>query len=154
MKRLSKQYSESVVPFQGKLIELECPTHGVNPYTWEAYGKRYRCRGCNTDAINKRKQRLKQQLVEEAGGGCQSCGYNRSLSALHFHHIDPSAKSFEISKMTSKSEALVRQEVEKCKLLCANCHCEIEDEQRTRSLVGERSVYTGEVAGSIPAGST
>lgn len=152
--KLQKQYGENLVPFAGKLLDLECPVHGVNPYTWEKYGKRYRCRGCNTDAILARKLRLKRTLVEERGGGCEVCGYNTSLRALHFHHIDPSNKDFEIGNLTSKSEKLVREEVAKCKLVCSNCHAEEEDEIWTRSQAGRRSLYTRETVGSNPTGST
>ena len=36
-------------------------------------------------------------LVEEAGGKCQKCGYNKSIWALSFHHNDPTEKDFGLS---------------------------------------------------------
>jgi len=140
--KLQKQYSEKLIPFQGKLIDLECPEHGISPFTWEKHGRRYRCRGCNSDAILRRKIRLKSKLIEERGGKCEHCGYDRYIGALHFHHIDPSTKLFNLAQMTSKSEKLVREEVAKCVLLCANCHAEHEDKLRAIGAAGAQLVYT------------
>ncbi len=118
-----KQYS---IPYTTKIRDLECSAHGQTTFLWEVVGKRYRCRACNTAAIYKRKQRVKATLVAEAGGACTRCGYNRSMLALHFHHLDPALKEFSLSKMTSKSLSLCRAEAAKCQLLCANCHAEVE----------------------------
>tara|TARA_Y100000034_G_scaffold123528_1_gene170401 strand:+ start:2380 stop:2904 length:525 start_codon:yes stop_codon:yes gene_type:complete len=72
----------------------------------------------------------KDELVEMAGGGCKDCGYNKCFRALHFHHIDPSAKSFSLTlyNLWCKSWNDILAEFQKCKLLCANCHAEEEDE--------------------------
>lgn len=137
-----KQYQVSKVPYQGKVIELECPVHERFAFVFEDRGQRYRCRGCNTDSIYARKQRVKAKLVDQAGGGCTRCGYNKSLAALQFHHVDPTSKLFDLAKMTSKAEALVMAEAEKCILLCANCHCEVEEEQRGPVAQRERSSLT------------
>ena len=60
------------------------------------------------------------------GGKCQSCGYNKCLEALEFHHIDPKQKDFSISQYGhSRSWERVRKELDKCVILCANCHREI-----------------------------
>jgi cytochrome c553 len=45
---------------------------------------------------------------------------------MHFHHVDPSTKSFGVSMSTGKSLATFRDEAKKCVLVCANCHGEIE----------------------------
>ena len=87
---------------------------------------RYRCRRCVGEAVTRRHRKLKQLLVEEAGGGCAVCGYVRCLANLHFHHVDPAEKSFEIQMGSGKSLAAYREEVRKCVLVCANCHGEIE----------------------------
>lgn len=52
--------------------------------------------------------------------------YNRYLGALEFHHLDPTLKSFPLSKDTGKSLEKQRKEAKKCVLVCANCHAEIE----------------------------
>jgi len=65
-------------------------------------------------------------LVAEGGGGCQVCGYDRCVVNLHFHHVDPTTKSFGITTSRGKSLAAYREEAKKCVLVCANCHGEIE----------------------------
>ena len=69
---------------------------------------------------------MKRILVAEAGGGCAVCGYARCVVNLHFHHVNPAEKSFAVSIATGKSLAAYRQEAQKCVLVCANCHGEIE----------------------------
>lgn len=71
--------------------------------------------------------RTKQKLVEYKGGECSICGYDKSLRALHFHHVDPNEKDFTISSKSYSYERL-KKEVDKCILVCSNCHCEIHDE--------------------------
>ena len=73
--------------------------------------------------INWRK-RTKIALVEYKGGKCCVCGYNKCIEALEFHHLDPSQKDFQISG-NSKSFEHLKQEVDKCILVCSNCHKEI-----------------------------
>ena len=65
-------------------------------------------------------------LVAEAGGRCAICGYDRCVWNLHFHHVDPDAKSFAMTMGSGKSIAAYRAEALKCVLLCANCHGEVE----------------------------
>jgi cytochrome c553 len=64
--------------------------------------------------------------VQEAGGRCAVCGYDRAILNLHFHHVDPASKSFRMSCCSGKVLATYRAEAEKCVLVCANCHGEIE----------------------------
>jgi hypothetical protein len=66
-------------------------------------------------------------LVEEAGGACKLCGYARCLSALEFHHLAPAEKQFSLSQHgVTRSIERAREEAQKCVLLCANCHAEVE----------------------------
>jgi transcription elongation factor Elf1 len=77
----------------------------------------------------RRRRAIKKQAVEYKGGKCCKCGYDRLMSALVFHHIDPSKKEFGISSQgCSRSWERVKKEVDKCILVCHNCHAEIHDE--------------------------
>jgi predicted HNH restriction endonuclease len=58
------------------------------------------------------------------GRKCQLCGYNKCVRALHFHHIDPSLKEFNISSQNS-DWTKIQIELDKCILVCSNCHMEI-----------------------------
>jgi len=64
--------------------------------------------------------------VEHKGGKCQMCGYDRCIDALEFHHNDLSEKKFGISaKGYTRSWKEVMKELDKCVMLCANCHREL-----------------------------
>jgi 5-methylcytosine-specific restriction endonuclease McrA len=65
--------------------------------------------------------------VDEAGGACCVCGYQRYLGALQFHHVDPERKRLGLSRAgVTLSIATLRAEATKCVLLCSNCHAEVE----------------------------
>ena len=70
---------------------------------------------------------LKQHLVNTFGGCCAICGYNQCLRSLSFHHRDPSKKDFNRSKFRRKDikNFMFLRELEKCVLLCSNCHGEV-----------------------------
>jgi len=71
--------------------------------------------------------KIKEILVEYKGGKCVNCGYNKCIKALEFHHLDSSKKDFTISSFRYKSLEVQKREVEKCILVCSNCHREIHD---------------------------
>lgn len=75
------------------------------------------------------RKRKKIELVEYKGGCCERCGYNKSIEALQFHHLDPNEKDFAISAKSYSFERL-KKEVDKCIMVCANCHIEIHEELR------------------------
>ena len=77
------------------------------------------------NVINWRK-RKKLELIEYKGGKCEKCGYKKSTWALEFHHKDPSEKDFGISGKSWSFERL-KKEVDKCILVCSNCHHEIHE---------------------------
>jgi predicted transcriptional regulator len=108
-------------------VEMTCAVHGITTF-FKRSDAGYRCTECNRAAVSKRRRRVKRILVEEAGGRCVICGYDRCLRNLHFHHRDPSEKSFALSgRGFSRSLAELRAEARKCELLCGNCHYEVEE---------------------------
>lgn len=107
------------------VADLPCPRHGLTRHVRRRGG--FRCAQCRVDHVSDKRRRLKRQLVMEAGGRCRLCGYDRCLAALQFHHIDPAAKQFAMSaRGLARSLAAARAEADKCVLLCANCHAEVE----------------------------
>ncbi len=82
---------------------------------------------CNSCSVNTRRHRIKSYLVAHKGGKCIGCGYNRSERALVFHHTNPSIKDFGIGGNHALSLTKLKAEVDKCVLLCANCHAEAHD---------------------------
>jgi len=107
-------------------IEMRCKRHGKAEFVLEGRGY-YRCSRCRGEAAGRWRQTVKRKLVEEAGGCCVICGYARCQRALQFHHLDPAAKEFHLGH-GGHTRALSRSrvEAEKCALLCANCHAEVE----------------------------
>lgn len=77
-------------------------------------------------AVAKRRKKIRQMALEHLGGKCSLCGYDRCSDALDFHHKDEKTKKFGLSQdgMTRSWEK-TKQELEKCILVCANCHREI-----------------------------
>ena len=67
---------------------------------------------------------IKIKGVEYLGGKCNRCGYNNCIAALDFHHKDSDEKEFNITGGNLKSFEKIKSELDKCELLCANCHRE------------------------------
>ena len=88
------------------------------------------------------RRRQKEKAVAYKGGSCEKCGYSRSVAALEFHHRLPSGKDFGLAK-TYRNWDVVEAELDKCDMLCANCHREIHEiwkqEERDISEVELRS---------------
>lgn len=107
-------------------VMLRCPRHGMTRFGRRAAGG-YRCNRCRADAVSRRRRRIKRLLVDEAGGACVVCGYDRYVGALEFHHLVPAEKRFALShRGVTRSLAAAREEARRCVLLCANCHAEVE----------------------------
>jgi hypothetical protein len=71
--------------------------------------------------INRWRKR-KEMAVDYKGGKCVRCGYDKHPAALQFHHTNPEEKSANWGKLKSKSWKKITEEIDKCILLCANCH--------------------------------
>jgi hypothetical protein len=75
------------------------------------------------------RKRLKLKLIEYKGGKCEICGYDKCIIALEFHHLDPNKKDFNIGGSCAMSFEKCKKEVDKCILVCSNCHREIHYEE-------------------------
>lgn len=81
--------------------------NGVNPVTYKCVAR-------------------KNFLIEKLGGTCILCGYNKTPHGLAFHHVNPKTKSFGLStRELQKKFQIILKEVNKCVLVCLNCHAEI-----------------------------
>jgi hypothetical protein len=108
------------------VTKATCRRHGETQYVLQGHGG-FRCKRCRAEAVGRRRRRIKELLVKEAGGQCLLCGYDSCQAALHFHHVDPSTKSFGLAgRGITRAIDEVRREAEKCILVCSNCHAEIE----------------------------
>jgi ribosomal protein L30E len=109
-----------------KHIIRKCKKHGNVKWfhRYNEYG--YRCSKCAVSAVIKRRKKVRQILINDAGGKCTNCKYNKCMSALTFHHKNPSRKKFGLSSRgLTRSLKSMRKEAKKCILLCHNCHSEV-----------------------------
>ena len=115
--------------------QLERPRHEPL-HVCEMCGKEYNyypgrhqsthyCPSCSTAY---RRKKRKEFAIKYKGGKCQCCGYDKCTDALEFHHRDPSQKSFGIANAQTCSMEKLIAELDKCDLLCANCHRELHHE--------------------------
>ena len=74
----------------------------------------------------------KQILQRLKINGCAICGYNKCKSALEFHHVIPKDKKFLIGKtfISGHCNEKIAEELNKCVLLCSNCHREIHNKEK------------------------
>ncbi len=113
------------------MVEREqrvCKVHGLTNFNKQKNGNaapRFRCAKCAADAVAELVEVKRQKAYEKYGCSCKICGYNRCRNALEWHHIDPTKKEVEPSKVFSRSWENVVKELDKCVLLCSNCHREV-----------------------------
>ena len=69
-------------------------------------------------------------LREKAKDGCARCG-EQDFRCLQFNHIERSTKIDAVSNMirNNKNLSVIKVEVDKCEILCANCHCKVTADQ-------------------------
>lgn len=100
----------------------------------------YLSKGTKAKVLQRQKdhrKRNRELLKVERGGGCETCGYDRCLGALHFHHRDPNTKMDSIANLiTTKGVAAARKESKKCDLVCANCHAELHYQNGSNQVSG------------------
>lgn len=102
----------------------ECKKHGITGFVLRTDGK-HRCKKCAVEATIRQRREAKIRAIAYKGNQCEKCGYDKCPASLTFHHSDPSIKSFEIGgKLGIYSWERIRLELDKCELLCANCHLE------------------------------
>ena len=82
------------------------------------------CKTCFNERVKKRWQDRKVKAVEYLGGKCSKCGYDKCIGALDFHHLDPSTKEANWGKIRLWEWSKIETELDKCVLLCSNCHRE------------------------------
>lgn len=109
-----------------------CPKCKATKLLTEFYNRRGKegsscyCKLCCVGQTTIRHRNFKQKAVDYKGGQCIECGYNKYIGALDFHHLDPTKKDFNLGGFKSKILSdVIKKELDKCVLLCANCHREV-----------------------------
>ena len=83
------------------------------------------CRQCLYICQSGRDHKRKKEAVDYKGGKCVKCGYDKYYGALDFHHRDPSEKDVNFIKLRKRNWCDYKRELDKCDLVCKNCHAEI-----------------------------
>jgi len=135
------------ITFKNKPIEEYdefrfCYRCGKQVPTKEFYSRRGKpnsspyCKICTNEQTISRQREIKFNMIKYKGGKCERCGYNKCKAALEFHHKDPSKKDFTIAHAKQRSfNEEMKRELDKCSLLCSNCHRELHEEINTRKYI-------------------
>ena len=111
---------------QSKKVCRDCMVEkDISEYYLKSDGYTYcYCKKCTIHRRKKYLHKNKRDAIEYKGGKCKHCSYSKCDAALEFHHTDPTKKDFSISKHRGASIKSIKPELDKCILLCANCHRE------------------------------
>ena len=105
-----------------------CPKCGLNKPLSSFYPQKDRtggstyCRACKNSYDQDRWVEKKKKAIEYKGSTCNHCSLSFPYPAMQFHHVDPSTKDVAWNKLRLRSWDKVTLELDKCVLLCANCH--------------------------------
>lgn len=104
----------------------------------------------SSQATSDFRRRRKINLIKVCGNKCNLCGYNKTISALEFHHINPEEKEYNIAaKGTCHQLETDLKEVQKCILVCANCHREIHENMYSQTELLNKRIYLEDIANEL-----
>lgn len=84
--------------------------------------RRLRCKSCKQALQNKRRRKIYDWLCDlKRTFKCSVCAFS-DWRALDFHHVDPALKDRAVACLITFSKKRILLEIEKCTVLCANCH--------------------------------
>lgn len=142
--KANEEHAKTILLYRKELQERgECPKNHQWCYGCKSYKdkKEYSpgsfknhgpCRECSLKYDNERNRKLKKKAIEYLGGVCKKCGFAGHFASFDFHHIDPKTKEMNWNKMRKKSWDNLLVELNKCILLCSNCHqvvhCKVNDD--------------------------
>lgn len=122
---LSENVRGRAVGSDGKFCK-SCGITGSEHFYGSVQG--YECKKCFGKRMLERQRSNKVRAVNYLGGACVYCGYNKYVGALDFHHRDPNEKDQNAANMVQWSWERQKKELDKCILVCANCHREVHGE--------------------------
>lgn len=97
-----------------------------------SFGVMCYCKNCFNKRVIKRWIQRKIEAIQYKGSECKRCGLHlihSHYSVFEFHHVDHTQKDCDWSKLRLKTKTTIKNELDKCLLLCANCHRIIHSEE-------------------------
>lgn len=97
-----------------------CVCGEINPKNFYK-NEKSKCKACHDKMVVEKQKENKIKAISFYGGKCIICGYDK-IPALEFHHKDGTLKDKSFSQKYGWSWKRLEQELEKCVLVCSNCH--------------------------------
>jgi hypothetical protein len=132
--KVDVEHAAKVIEHQNKIKNRgECPVDNVWCYKCEEFKHKDKfstynlnhhgcCRECSSMNDIQRNRLLKLKAIEYLGGKCNRCGYIGHYSSYDFHHLNYLEKEFDWGKARKMAFEKIKPELDKCILLCKNCH--------------------------------
>lgn len=124
MTTISKGDEVKRLTADGKSIREISGIVGISIYGVRWHRRNMAVKRRHIDRISEHRRKIKRKAVDYSGGKCIKCGYDKSVAAMDFHHLDPTKKDFQISGGKSIGWDKIRAELDKTILICKNCHSE------------------------------
>jgi transposase len=83
------------------------------------------CKNCSNKYHTERVKRVKIKMINYKGGKCNDCGLeliHSHYAVFDFHHLDPKTKDINFNRIKYQKWETIQKEIDKCVLLCSNCH--------------------------------
>jgi len=127
--QIAKMLSSSQTNIRYWLKKYNLKTIAMSEGTYKVSKSQFNFQNEKNNYTKNKNRGIERKLffIKQLGGKCSNCGYNRNYSALTFHHKNPNEKEsgLDLRKMSGYSFNKLQIEVNKCQLLCHNCHMEL-----------------------------
>ena len=83
------------------------------------------CKKCSNEVTVERIKNIKIKMIKYKGGCCEDCNLkleNSHYCVFDFHHINPENKDPNFKRIKFQKWEIIKKEIDKCELLCSNCH--------------------------------
>ena len=112
---------------QKKFCSVQCKNR---QYSYEKYHTLYSRKNDENGA------KTKYEYILKLGGKCSKCGYDKNLAALSFHHLRDKDFTLTSRAFSRMPKEIIEKEIEKCVLLCQNCHHEEHHPELDKNKIG------------------
>ncbi len=127
------------MPYKDKVKQAEFHKNWQAEHYADPVWKQEQIKTTSRNAMDRQRANLEWLRTYKLAKGCIICGYKKHPAALEFHHRNPKEKRFTISRHPKMSIAALKREIEKCDVICRNCHAVHHDNERNGPGVESRT---------------